>query len=810
MTYEDRAQSVLKTLSLREKVELCSCKTMTLQNKEIPSLGIPPLMVLDGPYGLRKPAEADTGDNLGISKSKPSTCYPTTASLACSFDKDLLRRVGEHLGDEALSEKVSVVLGPGMNIKRSPLCGRNFEYFSEDPCLSGQLAASYIQGVQSRGVGACVKHFALNNQEYYRLMNESVVDERALREIYLRGFEYAIKTAQPYEVMNSYNWYRGEAVSENRFLLSTILRDEWNFEGVVVSDFGSCNDRVAGLIAGQDVECPSSGDDLIYKAVKNGKLDEAYVDRAATRQLAMLIKCQENIKDTTYDIEEHHRFAASVAAQCMVLLKNEDGVLPVAEKKTIAVIGTYAKEPRYQGCGSALVNPNRLTSLLDALEEDDIPYSYAPGYTAKELPDLTLIGQAVSQASNAELAVLVAGLPDSAESEAMDRKHLRLPESQYALIDAVAAAQPNTVVVLCAGAPVEMPFLDKVKGILLASLGGEGVGYAMRDILFGRISPSGKLAETFPKRLEDNPSYFNFANGTRSTQYRESLFVGYRYYDAAEVAPMFAFGYGLSYTKFSYQNACLREQTSEGYTVSITLENIGTMAGAEIVQLYVKNAPAARFRPVKELRAFEKVFLHQGESREVVFHLRKNDFEYWCAEEKRWVLQSGAYELQFAASSDDVRAVLPLEIDGEPGTRRMTDSIYYDHLTGNDFPLEDFERILGRNVPPLDRADDHPYDMNSSMKEIRHTWLGAKLYGFVESVVCGRADTVEDNSHLIHLETMINETPFRNLVQLSDGIISYRMAHGILSLLNKRRFSGICTVLYCLPSAIMHYCKSLT
>lgn len=802
----DQIDRALGEMSLWERVQLCSCMTMALTNKEIKQLGIPPLTAIDGPYGIRKAAVEDVNDNLGISASKPSTCFPTLSCLASSFDTDLLYEVGVHLGEAALAEGVSIVLGPGLNIKRSPLCGRNFEYFSEDPCVSGRLAAAYVKGLQSTGVGACVKHFALNNQEYHRLMNESVVDDRALREIYLRGFEYVIKRAKPYEVMNSYNWYRGEPVSQCGYLLTGILRDEWGFEGVVVSDYASCDDRVKGLIAGQDVECPSSGDKLILKAIKKGTLDEKYVERAGRRQLKLLIKCNENLRPgAAYDIEKHHAFAARAAARSMVLLKN-DGILPFAEDGTLAVIGEMAAIPRYQGCGSALVNPNILTSLIDSLGDAGIGCIYAPGYHGDDPADDALIVEAAAVAQKADQAILVVGLPDSYESESMDRRHMRLPESHYALIDAVTAANPHTVVVVCAGSPVEMPFAERVQGILCAYLGGEGVGQAIRDIVFGRVNPSGRLAETMPKKLEDNPSYHHFMEGTRSTQYRESLYVGYRYYDAARVEPLYPFGFGLSYTEFTYSGAKAVTQEDGAVVVSVTVTNTGERDGAEVVQLYIKNAKAAVYRPEKELRDFTKVFLQKGQSREVTMTLSRDDFAYWHPAENRWVVQSGEYALLIAASSADIRATLPVHIEGE-AVEPPYEPLYYDDVTGNDFPLADFERVLGRGVPPLDRPADHPYDMNSSMWEIAHTRLGKRLFSLVRDMMCGKADTVEGNHHLDHLDTMIGDAPFRNLVQMSGGVFSYRMARGILLFLNHKRLRGLWIMFTSLPAAILYYVR---
>ena len=617
------------------------------------------MMVSDGPHGLRK--QAEEADHLGLNESIKAVCFPTACATACSFDRDLLEEMGERIGDECQAENLSVILGPAVNIKRSPLCGRNFEYFSEDPYLASQMAAAHIKGVQSKNVGTSIKHFAANNQEHRRMSCSSEIDERTLREIYLAAFETAIKEAKPDTVMCSYNRINGEFASENHWLLTEVLRDEWGFEGYVMSDWGAVNDRVKGLKAGLELEMPGSGgntDKEIVEAVKNGELEESVLDRAVERILNIVFKFTDNRQEGKFDLEEDHKLAAKIAGESMVLLKNE-GVLPIpVQGKKIAFIGKFAETPRFQGGGSSHINSFKITSALEAVK-DVAQVTYAQGYDVKEdVIDQVMLDQAVEVAKEADVAVIFAGLPDAFESEGYDRSHMRMPDCQNTLISEIAKVQENIVVVLHNGSPVEMPWADQVKGILEAYLGGQAVGQAEVDILFGKVNPSGKLAETIPYKLSDNPSYLNFPGDGQKVEYKEGVFVGYRYYDAKEMPVRYPFGYGLSYTTFEYKDLQLsadKIKDTDKLKVRLKVKNTGNRAGKEIVQLYVADKTGAASRPVKELRNFVKVELQPQEEKTVEMELDKRSFAWYNTEIHDWYAASGEYEILAAASSRDIR-----------------------------------------------------------------------------------------------------------------------------------------------------------
>ncbi|MDQ6420187.1 glycoside hydrolase family 3 C-terminal domain-containing protein [Paenibacillus sp. LHD-117] len=659
-------KNILKQMTLEEKAGLCSGLDFW-HTKGIERLGIPPLLVTDGPHGLRKqmPKKTDDPDHLGVFGSVPATCFPSAVGLASSWDRELIGKVGVALGEECQAEDVSVLLGPGANIKRSPLCGRNFEYFSEDPFLSSEIAAAHISGVQSQGVGTSLKHFAANNQEYRRMSGNSVVDERTLREIYLASFEGAVKKAQPWTVMSAYNQVNGTFASENPALLTDILKDEWGHEGVVVSDWGAVNERVSGLEAGLELEMPSShgvGDRKIVEAVQSGRLSEETLDRAVERLLRIIFMTVDNKKaDAAYDADAHHRLAREVARECMVLLRNEDNLLPLPKSGRIAVIGALAEESRYQGGGSSHVNPTKLEKIREELAivaGAGASITYAQGYDlASDTVDDQLVREALDAARSSDVAILFIGLPDRYESEAFDRKHLRIPDNQARLIEAIAEVQGNIAVVLSNGAPIEMPWLSKTKAVLEAYLGGQALGGAIADILFGEVSPSGKLAETFPVRVEDNPSYLNFPGEGDTVEYREGLFVGYRYYDAKKVEPLFPFGYGLSYTSFAYSDLLVdqKEITDEDTVhVSVKVRNTGARPGKEIVQLYVRDIVSTVIRPEKELKGFSKVDLQPGEEKEVIFELDKRSFAFYDVKLKDWRVETGKFAILIARSSVDI------------------------------------------------------------------------------------------------------------------------------------------------------------
>lgn len=657
----EKIQNLISQMTLEEKAGMCSGADFW-NLKGIERLGIPKVMVTDGPHGIRKQAEA--ADHLGINESEKAICFPAGCATASSFDRDLIRRQGELLGQECQAMNVSTILGPAMNIKRSPLCGRNFEYYSEDPYVSTEIAAALIEGVQSKNVGTSAKHFVANNQEKRRMTNSSDADERTLREIYLASFEGAIKKAKPWTVMSSYNRINGEFVGDNKEYLTDILRKEWGFDGYVVSDWGAVNDRISSLAAGLDLEMPPGdyeNDRLIVKAVQEGKLDESVVDQACERILNIIFRYTENRDEkAVFDYEKDHKAAAEIEAECMVLLKNENEILPLTSDKKIAFIGKYAKTPRYQGGGSSHINSWKVESALDAAKE--IPelanVTFAEGYQdEKDEVVETLQSEAVKIAEEADVAVLFLGLPDNFESEGYDRKHMNLPNCQNELVKKVLEVQKHVVVVLHNGSAVLMPWKDQVEGILEAYLGGEAVGKAVAEVLAGIKNPCGRLAETFPLRLEDTPCYLIYGKGFDNAVYQEGVFVGYRYYTSRKMETAFPFGYGLSYTTFAYSDLQLDKKEmsdKEHVEVSVKVKNTGKRAGKTVVQLYVGAPETEVVRPVRELRGFEKIFLEAGEEKTVTFILGERAFAYWNTLIHDWYAEEGTYKVMIGKNADQM------------------------------------------------------------------------------------------------------------------------------------------------------------
>lgn len=653
----EKLKALIAQMTLEEKASLCSGSD-NWHTESIERLNIPASMVSDGPHGLRK--QNLKADHLGINESIKAVCFPAGCATAASFNRELLFEMGSFLGEECQAEEVSVILGPAVNIKRSPLCGRNFEYFSEDPYVASEIAAAHIKGVQSKNVGTSIKHFLANSQETRRLSTSANIDERTLREIYLAAFEGAIKQAKPWTVMCSYNRINGVYASENKTCLTDILREEWGFDGYVMSDWGAVNDRVLGIKAGLDLEMPTSGganDKLLVEAVKNGTLKEEVLDLALERILNIVYRFEEN-KDTTavFDLEKHHQEAQRVAEETAVLLKNQ-GALPIEEKTKTAFIGAYAANPRYQGGGSSHINSFRVTSAWD-VTKDWGNVTFTPGFEDNtEEPDETMIAEAVEAAKKAHTAVIFAGLPDSYESEGFDRTHMRMPACQNELIRRVAQVQPNTVVVLHNGSPLEMPWIDEVNAVLEVYLGGQAVGASTVSILFGKVNPSGRLAETFPLKLEDNPSFLSYIGEKDEADYTEGIFVGYRYYDKKKMPVLFPFGHGLSYTKFTYSNLCLDAKAikdTQQLTVKVDVTNTGERAGKEVIQLYVADKESTAIRPEKELKGFDKILLQPGETKTVTFTLDKRAFAYYNTELSDWYVESGEFEILIGKSSADI------------------------------------------------------------------------------------------------------------------------------------------------------------
>ncbi|AIQ24905.1 glycoside hydrolase family 3 C-terminal domain-containing protein [Paenibacillus sp. FSL H7-0737] len=720
-------QEIIAQMTLEEKAGLCSGLDFW-QTKAVERLGIPSIMMTDGPHGLRKQKAGN--DHLGIFDSVPSTCFPAGAGMACSWDRELIKQVGAAIGEECQAEDVSILLGPGANIKRSPLCGRNFEYFSEDPYLSSEMAIGHIEGVQSQGVGTSLKHFAANNQEHRRMSVDAIVDERTLREIYLASFESVVKKAQPWTVMCSYNQVNGEYASENPYLLTDILKEEWGHEGVVVSDWGAVNERAKGLAAGLELEMPSSngaGDQKIIDAVQSGTLSEAALDRAVGRLLSIIFKAVENDKENaSYDPEAHHQLARVAARESMVLLKNEGSLLPLKREGSYAVIGDFARNPRYQGGGSSHIKPTRLDDIYYSLLEEAGSYaklSYSQGYVSdSDEPSLELIGQAIEAASQADTAIVFVGLPERYESEGYDRTHLRIPESQIRLIEAVADVQPNTVVVLSNGSAIEMPWISNVKAVLEGYLGGQALGGAISDLLFGNVSPSGKLAETFPLQLEHNPSYLNFPGEGDTVEYKEGLFVGYRYYDAKRIAPLFPFGYGLSYTTFAYSDLSVSSHSlkdTDTLQVSVKVTNTGAMQGKEVVQLYVKDVLSNMVRPEKELKGFAKVDLQPGETKQVSFTLDSRAFAYYNVKLKDWHVETGEFEILVGASSQEILLVESVVVESTVSlAKSYTRNSTIGDLMGDPQAAAIIQAMLsqaGEMMPMLQDGSDMMIEMMRNM-----------------------------------------------------------------------------------------------
>lgn len=745
-------KKIVSQMTLEEKAKLCSGADFW-HTEAVQRLGVPSVMVTDGPCGLRK--QAGETDHLGLNASVTAVSYPTGSCVASSFDRELIRESGEALGEECQAEDVAVLLGPAVNIKRSPLCGRNFEYFSEDPYLAGEMAAAYIQGVQSKHVGTSLKHFAANSQEHRRMTSDSVVDERTLRELYLPAFEKAVKEARPWTVMCSYNKVNGTYASESHRLLTEILREEWGFQGAVVSDWGAVNDRPRGIAAGLDLEMPGPGavnTQKILEAVKDGSLSEQDLDTAAERVLNMVFQYTEHRQpDVKFDYERDHEKARKMAAESMVLLKNEGNILPLSKEKKTAFLGKFAEKPRFQGGGSSHVNCYKATSALEAAK--GLPVIYAQGYpTDTQEPDSGLIAEAVKAAKEAECAVLFIGITDAMETEGFDRKDLKIPACQERLVEEVIKVQKNTVVVVHCGGAIEMPWIHDVKAVLYAYLGGEAVGSATVDLLYGKENPSGKLAETFSLRLEDNPSYlYYFGEGDR-TEYREGIFVGYRYYDKKKLDVLFPFGFGLSYTEFAYSDLQL-DKTSMKDTdilgVSVKVKNTGSRTGKEIVQLYVGDDESTAIRPVKELKGFEKVELAPGEEKTVEFTLDKRSFAYYNTEIKDWYVETGSFTIMVGKSSRDIQLCASVQVESTTQVKKT-------------------------------------YTLNSTIGDILADPKGRQILGqMMESMMGGGlAEAGGDAMSSEAMMAMMNYLPLRGAMMLGGDLVKPEMLQGLVDALN--------------------------
>ena len=765
---------IINSLDLEQKCALLSGGTV-FTTRALPGKGIPAITLSDGPNGVRK--QAGAADHLGLNPSVPATCFPTSATVANSWDPALGEAVGAAMGEEAAVQGVSVLLGPGLNIKRSPLCGRNFEYFSEDPYLAGKMAAAYVRGIQKNGIAACPKHFAVNSQELRRMASDSIVDERTLREIYLTGFEMVVKEAQPKTIMSAYNLVNGTYANENAHLLMDILRRDWGFDGAVVTDWGGSNDHALGVKNGSTLEMPAPGGDAVrelMKAVQTGKITEADVDARLEELLELVFttKAAVDAAPGKFDADAHHALARRAAAQSIVLLKNENSLLPLAKGEKVAVIGDFAQTPRYQGAGSSAVNSIKVDSFLDCLAESGLnSVGYAKGFDRQGKPDEALKAEAVLLAKNADVVLLCMGLDEIKESEGIDRADMKLAENQLELLTAVAAANPNVVVLLSAGSSLESAWVKDCKALVYGCLGGQAGAGALVEVLTGAQNPCGKLAETWACRYADTPAKEHFGGDGPTVEYREGLYVGYRYYDTAGVPTAFPFGYGLSYTSFAYSDLKADEKG-----VTLTVTNTGSCAGAEVVQLYVAKPDAKVFRPVKELKGFTKVQLEAGESKTVTIPLDDKAFRYWNVKTDRWEVEGGSYQLLVGASSADIRltAAVTVESTGAPDPYAGKDLEHYRTAQVQKVPDAEFEALLGRPIP----ENRVRIDRSMTLGEMGHGrspigWLAAAVLGAMLRRIIKKGKPDLDILFQYNM-------PLRALAKMTNGAISMGMVDGIV------------------------------
>lgn len=784
------AELLLKKLTLEEKCALLS-GAETFKTRGMPEHGIPQIWLSDGPHGLRK--QAGESDHLGLNPSVPATCFPTASAVANSWDAALGEEIGAALGEEAAAQEVSVVLGPGLNMKRNPLCGRSFEYFSEDPYLAGKLAAGYIRGIQSKGVAACPKHFAVNSQETRRMASDSIVDERTLREIYLTGFEIAVKEGHPRSIMSSYNLVNGTYANENKHLLMEILRGEWGFDGAVITDWGGSNDHALGVKNGSTLEMPAPGGDSVREllaAVESGKIAESDIDARLSELLPLVFdtKAALDAAPREFDAAAHHALARRAAEESLVLLKNEGSLLPLAAGSKVAVIGDFAKNPRYQGAGSSMVNSTQVDVLLDKLIDSELNViGYQQGFDRHGKPDAALQKSACELATQADTVVLCMGLDEIAESEGLDRSNLRLAQNQVDLLQAVAAVNPKIVVVLYSGSVVETPWLDNCQALLYAALGGQAGAGAVADALTGKVNPCGKLAETWPLAYADVPSAADFATRRKTVEYREGLYIGYRYFTTAEKAVRFPFGYGMSYTTFAYSDMAADEQG-----VSLTVTNTGSVAGTEIVQLYVAKKSSELFRPAKELKGFARVTLAPGEKQRITIMLDDKAFRFWNVKANRWEIEGGEYELLVGASVEDIRLCEKISVHGTATVHPYEDVDLDCYYKGNVLSVSDadFEKLLGHPIP----NGKTKIDRNLTLGELNHArsplgWLVWLVLTILLDVSYKRG---KPDLNILFQYNM----PLRALAKMTNGAISMGMVDGIVMELQGFWILGLVRVIY--------------
>lgn len=780
-------QDIMEHMTLEEKAAFLSGKN-EWQSRDISRLGIPSIFCSDGPHGIRK--QVGAGDHLGLNESVPATCFPTAATIANSWDEELGRELGAALGEEAAAQEVDILLGPGLNMKRSPLCGRNFEYFSEDPYLAGKMAAAYVKGIQSQGVFACPKHFAVNSQELRRMAMDSVLDERTLREIYLTGFEIAVKEGNAKAIMSSYNEVNGIYANENKHLLQEILREEWGFDGIVVTDWGASNDHAKGVAAGSNLEMPTPGLDSareVIKAVQEGSLTMEELDTCVDDLLDAVLTLAENSGNRNHSFDEkvHHNLARKAAVESAVLLKNGDNILPLAPKTKVALIGDFAVEPRYQGAGSSMVNATSVETMEKVIGNYDLQVlGISRGYKRTGEEDATLRKEALDLAQSADVVLYCFGLDELSESEGLDRAHMRIPQNQIELLEALMKVNEKIVGILSAGSAIEMPWQNSLKAILHGYLYGQAGASAMLDLITGKANPSGRLNETYPLRYEDTPAYRNFPSTERTAEYRESIYIGYRYYDSSKVRVQYPFGFGLSYTTFEYSDLKVDDKG-----IKVTINNTGLYDGAEVVQLYVGLPNGIVFRPEKELKGFAKVFLKKGESREVSVPFDDKTFRYWNVKTNQWEIEMGTYEIMVGASVSDIRLKGRLAIEGTTNEYPYNPALlpyYYTGLAQNISDRE-FETLLGYPIPSGKWSGE--LGLNDAICQMYYAKSGLArfIYHRLTSMKKKSEDAGKPDLNILFIYNM----PFRALAKMTGGMVSMEMAEGMLDVVNGRFIKGV-------------------
>lgn len=781
---------LINKMTLEEKAAMMSGKGFW-ETVDIKRLGVPSIFLSDGPHGIRK--QAGDADHLGLNASVPATCFPTAAAMANTWNTELVQLVGSYLGKEAQVQDVNIVLGPGLNIKRSPLCGRNFEYFSEDPYLSGKMAAGLIEGIQSQGVAACPKHYAVNSQELRRMSNDSVLDERTLREIYLTGFEIAVKEGKAKSIMTSYNKVNGVYANEHEQLLQSVLVNEWRFDGIVVSDWGASNDHAKGVLVGSHLEMPTTGKDgkrLILEAIEKGTLTEDILNQRVDTLLDMIFELSNQMdskENKTFNIEEHHDKASKAAEECIVLLRNEEEILPLDKKQKVAIIGNFAKEPRYQGAGSSQVNATKVDNTLDIASKMNIELvGYAEGYTRNGLNDDTLKNEARELAKSAEVVVLYLGLSEIEESEGMDREHMVLAQNQIDLLKEISKINENIVVVLSAGCVVEMPWLNHTKALIHGYLLGQAGAESIVNVLYGNVCPSGRLAETYPIKYEDNPCTNYYPGLEKTSEYREGIFVGYRYYETANVATLFPFGYGLSYTTFAYSNLIVGK-----YGVKVTVTNTGQVKGAEVVQMYVSMKQSELFRAIRELKGFKKVYVESGESIEVELPFDDKTFRYFNVKTQQWEIEGGTYHIQICKNAHEVILEEALEVEGTTSQFPYNKEDLRDYYTAQVKQVSDasFESLLGHSVPESKWDRSKPLELNDAISQMYYakSWLARMVFKILTKIRDNSLKKGTPNLNILFIYNM----PFRGIAKMMGGAVSMSMVEAILEMVNGKFFRGL-------------------